>query len=66
MKKSKNVISEKTIDIEGQQVTVKRFKPKDKKRDFYDTRHSISSCPNCLSRMILNDSGVWECSGDRL
>lgn len=66
MKKNKNVISEKTIDINGQQVTLQKFKPKDKKREFHDTRHNTTSCPNCLSRMTLNSLGTWECSGDRL
>lgn len=66
MKKIRNVISEKTIEYNGQQVTVKQIKPKDKKREFYDTRHSVTTCPNCLSRMILNAAGTWECSGDRL
>lgn len=65
-KSSRSVVSQSQIEIDGQKVTLKKLKPKDKKREFYDTRHSITTCPNCLSRMTLNELGTWECSGDRL
>lgn len=64
--KMRNVISEKQIEIDGQKVTLKKLKPKDKKREFNDTRHSITTCPNCMSRMTLDELGTWECSGDKL
>src|SRR5690554_6670009 len=65
-KSSRSVVSQSQIEIDGQKVTLKKLKPKDKKREFYDTRQSITTCPNCLSRMTLNELGTWECSGDRL
>lgn len=65
-KTPRNIISESQVEINGQKVTLKKIKPKDKKKEFYDTRNSITTCPNCVSRMMLNDKGFWDCSGDRL
>jgi hypothetical protein len=60
-----NVISETQIDLDGQQVKVKKLKAKAKKRGRNDRSNSLT-CPNCLSKLITNSIGVLECTGDRL
>lgn len=67
MKKNQNILSEHEIEISGQQVILKKLKYKGKKRENYaNIRNTFSSCPNCLSKMKLDDSNNWECSGDNL
>lgn len=66
MRKKLNVLSEKETTYNGQKVKVKQLKPKEKKRDFYVARDSVTTCPNCISAMRLNSAGKWECTGDKL
>jgi len=47
-------------------IKVKKLKPKQKKKQFYAARNTITNCPNCLSTMKLDRLGLWECSGDKL
>lgn len=61
----RNLISEYQTDVCGQRVTVKVFKPKDKKAASYG-RSNVTTCPNCLSQLKLNESGVAYCTGDKL
>lgn len=65
MKKYRNEIAEYNDVYEGQQVTVHKIKAKDKKV-INNTRSNFSNCPNCLSKMILDENGLQKCSGDRL
>lgn len=65
-KGSKSVVRKETIEINGQQITLKKLKPKEKKRESYDIRNSVTTCPNCMSRMTLDEVGTWQCSGNRL
>lgn len=60
-----NVISETQIDLDGQQVKVKKLKAKAKKRGRNDRSNSLT-CPNCLSKLITNSIGLLECTGDRM
>jgi len=50
----------------GHRVKVKTYALKKHRRDNYVANNRYNSCPNCLSRMTLNELGMWECSGDRL
>lgn len=61
----RNLIEETTTQIDGETVTLKRFKPKNKKKS-KNVRMTVTSCPNCMSSMILNSDGFWECTGSRL
>lgn len=61
----RNLISEYQADVDGQRVTVKVYKPKDKKVASYG-RANVTTCPNCLSALKLNESGVAYCTGDKL
>lgn len=63
---SKNqIVNETEIDLEGQKVKVKKLKAKTKKRGRNDRSNSLS-CPNCLSKLVTNQFGILECTGDRL
>lgn len=66
MKNSKkNVIAEYEIEYNGQKVKVHKFKAKDRKALNY-ARPSLGACPNCLSRIGVNASGVQYCTGNKL
>lgn len=65
MKKDKNVINEYEDYYNGQVVTVHRLKSKDKKV-VNTTRNVLINCPNCLSKIQLDQFGLYKCSGDRL
>lgn len=65
MSKKRNLLEETLIEIEGQQVSLKRFKEKDRRRPG-NARSTTTTCPNCMSIMKINESGVWYCTGDRL
>lgn len=63
--KKKNIITEYEIEYEGQKVIVHKYKTKDKKT-INNIRGNFINCPNCLSKMIVDNSGIQKCSGDRL
>lgn len=63
--KNKNVIAEYETQIEGQVVTVHTIKPKEKKVISYG-RPNTNHCPYCLSSLIVDGSGLQQCSGDKL
>lgn len=63
--KSKSIESQKVVQIDGRSVQVTKLKPK-KHRSKKHARHTVTSCPNCLSTLKLNEFGVWYCTGDRL
>lgn len=45
----------------------KRFKPRPAKiKGGNNYRINTSICPNCLSKLKVNQLGNWECSGDKL
>jgi hypothetical protein len=64
-KKNRNVIAEYETEVDGQKVIVQKFKAKDKKV-INNTRSNFISCPNCLSKLTLDEGGLQKCSGDRL
>lgn len=61
----KNQIKQYKDEWNGQEITVNRFKPKDKKGRSYG-RTVVSNCPCCGSKLHLNDAQVWECTSDKL
>lgn len=63
--KNKNLINQYKDIYNGQTVTVSKFKTKDKKV-INNTRSNFINCPNCLSKMVVNESGLQKCSGDKL
>jgi hypothetical protein len=63
--KNKSIQSQQVVQIDGKSVQVTKLKPK-KHRSKKHARHTITSCPNCLSTLKLNTFGVWYCTGDRL
>jgi hypothetical protein len=65
MKKNKNIINEYEDDYNGQKVIVHKFKSK-KNKIVNITRSNFAVCPNCLSKMVLDNKGFQQCSGDRL
>lgn len=64
-KKNRNLIKEYEAEVDGQKVTVHRFKPKDKKV-VNNARSNFTSCPNCLSHITLDEAGLQKCTGDRI
>ncbi len=64
-KKNKDIIAEYETEVSGQKVIVQKFKTKDKKV-INNTRSNFIFCPNCLSKLTLDDSGLQKCSGNRL
>lgn len=65
----------KPLDIEKQEVNgevlyagvkVKKLKGKKKKKENVNGRRSPSICNNCLSSLLIDEEGKYECSGDRL
>lgn len=64
-KKLRNIINEYQGEYLGQKVTVQVLKPKEKK-EINNGRSNVNSCPNCLSRLTLDDSNNQKCSGDQL
>ena len=65
MRKSKNVISQYEDEYNGTKVLVNKLKTKSRKV-ISNARINTSSCPNCLSRITLDECGLSKCSGDRL
>jgi hypothetical protein len=65
MKNKKNVIAEYEAEVNGQKVTVHKLKPKERKVS-NNARSNDTTCPNCLSKLSLNDSGIKFCTGDKL
>ena len=65
MSKDKNLISEYQETYQGEKVTVKKFKTKEKRTNF-NGRRNITNCPNCLSSVLVDGLGIWSCSGDRI
>ena len=63
--KDRAIESQKTVEINGRAVKVTKLKPKRNRSRKY-ARHTVTSCPNCLSTLRINEFGVWECTGDRL
>jgi len=61
----KNVIAEYQTEVEGQSVTVHKYKPKEKKAVSYGRPNSIN-CPYCLSHLANDSAGLQQCSGDKL
>lgn len=61
----KDIIAEFDIVYNGQTVTVKKFKPKEKRTNYNGARR-VSVCPICMSLLKVNAAGLWECTGDRL
>ena len=62
---SKSVESEKIVDINGKSVKIIKLKTK-KNRSKKHARHTVTTCPICLSTLKINQYGVWDCTGDRL
>lgn len=65
MRKSKNVITQYEDEYNGQKILVNKLKPKSKKV-VSNARANLLNCPNCLSRIVLDNAGLNKCSGDRL
>ena len=63
--RNKTIESQRLVDIGGKTVKVTKLKPKRNRSKKY-ARHTVTSCPNCLSTLKLNEVGVWDCTGDRL
>ena len=59
------VIQTHKVIINDKEVTVNVMAPKPRKEKKYAVR-STSTCPYCKSKLILNDLGAWECTGEKL
>lgn len=59
------VIKQYTDTYNGNSISVKVFENKKKKDKSYG-RVSLHTCPNCLSQLKLNESGIAYCTGDKL
>lgn len=46
-------------------IDVKKLKPK-RRRIGHNVRSVNHTCPNCLSTIIINNLGQWECTGNNL
>ena len=46
-------------------IDVQQLKPK-RRRIGKNVRSLNHTCPNCLSTIIINDLGQWQCTGDKL
>lgn len=64
-KKNRNIISEYESEYNGQTVTIHRMKPREKKI-LNSSRSNLISCPNCLSKLGLDEGGLQKCLGERL
>jgi len=64
MKKNK-ILETIESEYKGQKITVKVLKPKEH-RVVRSTKRKITSCPNCMSNLILDEVGLWKCTGDKL
>ncbi len=65
MKKDRRIIDSYETDYSGQKITVQVVKPKNKVVQKNRPRN-VTSCPECNSTLILNNLGVWECTGDQI
>lgn len=61
----RNLVKQYQEEVDGQEVTVSQFKPKDKKGKSYG-RSSTTNCPCCGSKLGLNDQQLWYCTSDKL
>lgn len=67
LRKKVRAVSEKTeTQSDGSKIKIQQLKPRLKKQVNYVARHTITSCPNCLSSMILDESKNWKCTGNKL
>lgn len=58
-------INEYTTEVDGQEVTIKVVKPKEKVKKLLRKRET-AICPECGSKLLINNVGAWECSGNML
>jgi len=65
MKKDRRVIDSYETEYLGQKVTIKVGKPKEKRKQINRPKN-VTTCPECSSTLILNNIGVWQCTGDQL
>lgn len=60
-----NVSNTKTVNTSENEVEVKRIKPK-KAKALGNNRVVNTTCPYCLSKLVLDEFGLLNCSGDKL
>jgi hypothetical protein len=64
-KKNQNLLETNIVEMEGRKISLKKFKARKEKKK-KSARSTTITCPNCLSRLVLNKLGLWECTGDKL
>lgn len=65
MKKKKNLIKQYTTKYDNKEVTVNVLKFIDKK-EVNNARNQSLTCPNCLSKLTLDQKNNLKCSGNHL
>jgi hypothetical protein len=65
-KRAKSVSEREETQADGSKLKIRQVKPRDKKKVNYVARHTVTSCPNCLSTMILDEAKVFKCTGNKL
>lgn len=63
--KRKSFVEEFQSEMQGQTVTVKRLRPKGKKKSRTKPRNT-AICPECGSVLKVSEHGPWECTGNQL
>lgn len=64
-KKNRNLLKQYDTSLNGEKVTISVLKSK-KTKGAAHARNNYSSCPNCNSSLLINSTGVYECSKDKL
>lgn len=61
----KKYVDEYETTLDGQDVTIKVAKPREKVNKL-NRKRTTAICPECGSKLFINNIGAWECSGSML